>query len=302
MKQFKEVVNGLPVTENVHIVTDDELKRLKIILLGTYQDIITYCNKYGLTPMLIGGSALGARRHKGFIPWDDDFDFAITRKDFDVFKLHFDEELGTKYILDGPNCSNKPSNRFPKVLVKNTRFVEIGVDPKDQRALIKLDIFIIENVPEGKLHRKLKGLFCNCLMGIASAAQFYEDRNEQFRKWICSTSDGKKYYYSHLVLGWVLARVPSPIWLNWVDKAVQYNKETSLMSIPTGRGHYFGEICPTNTFVPTVKGEFESLKVDLPGNVDDYLSNLYGENYMQLPPPEKRERHSIIDIKFEDGE
>lgn len=298
MKRFKDIFNEITSKENLHVITEDELKRLKAIFLNTYQDIVSYCKKYDLTPMLIGGSALGAMRHKGFIPWDDDFDFAITRKDYEVFKKHFLEELGEKYILNGPNYPGKATNRFPKVLIKNTRFVEIGVDPADDRATIKLDIFIIENVPEGKLQQKCKGIFCNVLMGIASSAQFYEDRNEQFKTCMYSTRDGKKYYNTHLILGWLLSRIPSRIWLNWVDRAVQYKKETSLMSIPTGRGHYFGEICERSTFVPVTKGEFEGIEVNLPGNADKYLTNLYGD-YMTIPPIEKQERHKIIDIDFE---
>ena len=70
------------------------------------------------------------------------------------------------------------------------------------------------------------------------------------------------------------------------------------VSIPSGRGHYFGEIRPRETFIPLSQGMFEGLLVNLPGNTHDYLSNLYGENYMTLPPEEKRERHLIIEIKF----
>ena len=72
------------------------------------------------------------------------------------------------------------------------------------------------------------------------------------------------------------------------------------MGIPSGRGHYFGEIRSANTFLPPSKGIFEGLEVNLPGNPDDYLSNLYGADYMTLPPEEKRERHFFVDIKFKE--
>ena len=74
------------------------------------------------------------------------------------------------------------------------------------------------------------------------------------------------------------------------------------MGIPSGRGHYFGEIRPKETFLPVSKGEFEGMTVNLPGNADDYISNLYGADYMTLPPVEKRERHFILDIRFKEEE
>ena len=65
---------------------------------------------------------------------------------------------------------------------------------------------------------------------------------------------------------------------------------------------YFGEIRPATTFIPVSEGIFEGIKVCLPGNPDDYLGNLYGPDYMILPPEEKRERHFFVEIKFKESE
>ena len=89
--------------------------------------------------------------------------------------------------------------------------------------------------------------------------------------------------------------------MNIVDRNLQYPKETTLMGIPSGRGHYFGEIRPRETFLPVSKGEFEGMTVNLPGKAEDYLSNLYGADYMTLPPVEKRERHFILDIRLKEN-
>lgn len=70
------------------------------------------------------------------------------------------------------------------------------------------------------------------------------------------------------------------------------------MGIPSGRALYKGEILPTKVFLPISYGRFEDVTVGLPANPDAYLQNLYGKNYMQVPPPEKRESHFIKSLKI----
>ena len=297
MKSYKEIYNQVSQSSGFHVVTDEERKKLWDIFLKAYSDISAVCKKHGIKPMLIGGSALGAVRHKGFIPWDEDFDFAMTRADYNHFAKIFEVEFGNRYILSAPNYSQKVASRFPKILIPNTRFVEIGMDINDELACVKLDLFIIENVPDSKLIRLLKGYKATFLMAAASFVQFYESRNGSLKNYICSTADGRKLFNRRVVIGRLLSFVSSTKWFNLADKSCQYNKETSLMSIPTGRGHYFHEICKRDTFVPVSEGIFEGNAVYLPANADAYLTNLYGD-YMKIPPQQKREVHRVVEIKF----
>ena len=149
------------------------------------------------------------------------------------------------------------------------------------------------------LKRYFKGLWCTGLMFMASYEETFESQNQSFQEYMCKTTEGKRTYNRRVRLGRLFSFFTFQQWMNAVDKAAQYQRETKLMGIPTGRGHYFGEIRPKETFIPASNGIFEGLSVNLPGNPDDYLSNLYGTDYMTLPPKEKRERHFIMDIKFE---
>lgn len=284
---YKEINNEKSrVNPNVRMLSGKELRDLQNVLLEMYLDIQEVCSKNGIVCMLLGGSALGTVRHCGFIPWDDDLDIGMPRDDYERFKCLFKKELGDKYILNAPNYEGIPTNRFPKVLKKGTKFVESGMQD-DERACIKTDIFIIENVPDNLLTRYIKGLYCTCLMFIGGRVQSFEDR-----------------IYSHEVLscgnflGMLFSFHSSKKWFDRIDRACQHKKSnTKYMNIPTGRKHYFGEILNREVYLPTSQGIFEGEKVYLPGNSKQYLKNLYGD-YMKIPPEDKREHHYIQRISF----
>lgn len=302
MVSFKDLMNSLADDSNLRQLTDDEVLKLRKTLLRTFQDFVACCNKHNLKVMLGGGSALGAVRHKGFIPWDDDMDLNMPREDFELLKEVFDKELGDKYILSSPNYKNNAKARFPMILVKDTILTEIGQNPEDELSKIKIDIFLIDNVPDNIIHRYLKGIWCTCLMFMASYEATYENRhNQALKDYMCKTEAGQAEYNRRIKLGKLFSFFNFQKWVNLIDSAFQYKKMTKLVSIPSGRKHYFGEIRPRETFLPVSQGTFENLKVNLPGNPHDYLTNLFGLDYMTLPPEEKRERHFIVDLKFKDN-
>ena len=301
MTSYKELMNSLSDDASLRVLTEEEIFKLRKCFLEAFQDLSNCCEKYSLKVMLTGGSALGAVRHHGFIPWDDDLDVAMTRADFEKLKNVFDKELGEKYVLSSPNYKNNARNRFPMMLIKDTLMVEVGCSPEDEVSKIKIDIFIIENIPDNVLLRYIKGLWCTCLMFIASYEETFEQRNNEYlKKYMCKTDAGRKEYNRRITVGRLFSFFDFQKWVNLVDSSVQYEKLTGLMGSVTGRKHYFGEVRPRETFVPFSQGVFEGLTVNLPGDPNDYLTNLYGTDYMSLPPEEKREKHFIMDIRFKE--
>ena len=289
MKSYKEKVNEKNRADSsVRLLTDDELKQLKQTLLDTYLDIQAVCQKHGLTCMLLGGSTLGAIRHKGFIPWDDDLDMGMPRDDYEKLKQIFKTELGEKYVLNGPNYEGIPTNRFSKILVKGTRFVE-GGSAEDERSCIKVDIFIIENVPDNPIIKYVKGLRCTVLMFIGGHVLSYEGWKRKNKK---------SKLTKRQAIGALFSFRTSKDWFDRLDYAYRCgNKNSGLMTIPAGRKHYFGEMHPREVFLPASEASFEGKKVYLPANPDAYLKKLYGD-YMTVPPEEKREHHYIKKISF----
>ena len=297
MKQYKELLNDLSRYSSLRELSEEESSELKRVYLNAFKDIVNVCNHHNIDVMMIGGSALGAIRHQGFIPWDDDLDVAMSRNDFEKFKNIFERELGDKYILSSPNYKNNAKNRFPMVLIKNTKLLEIG-DFDESLSNIKIDIFIIENVPDNILYRYIKGMWCTALMFVASCEQTFENKSESFKTYMCSTEEGRKAYRNRNIIGRLFSFKNSQEWFDLLDRSFQYNKETSYTSIPSGRGHYFGEIIKRESFFPCSYGKFEGIKVKLPNNPDTYLTNLYGSEYMIIPPEKEHEKHLIIDVIF----
>ena len=302
MKSYKELLNSLEDDNSLRLLSAEETQKLRKTMMDAYQELAKCCERHNLTVMLIGGSALGAVRHKGFIPWDDDLDVAMPREDFEKLKGIFERELGEKYYLSSPNYKGHSKGRFPMMMVRDTLLTDLGESPDDENARIKVDIFLIDNIPNNKMHRLLKGLTCTVLMFVASYVYSYEHRDAQTERFMCKTKEGEKEYKRRMRLGKLFSFKGTQWWYDSVDKAFQYKKETELLGIPSGRGHYFGEILPREAFLPASEGVFEGLSVKLPGKPQVYLNNLYGANYMQLPPEEKRERHMITEIRFREDD
>ena len=280
-------------------LTQDEKRRLQSTCLEIMLDLFDLCNKYHLTIMLGGGSALGAVRHKGFIPWDDDVDLNMPREDFEKLKEVFDKELGNKYTMYAPNYVNKAYNRFAKIEKNNTEILTLSNLYNNERHGISVDIFVIENIPQNFIYRYYKGFLSTVLMFAASQSKFYNLRNSYWKSTMTNTFKGTLTYYVKCFFGFLFHFLPTDKWYDLIDKHSQYHGKTNLRGVPSGRKHYFGEIFDSSVYFPVKQGSFEGKNVSLPNRCDIYLSNLYGD-YMKIPPIEKRENHCYVKVDFGD--
>lgn len=297
LKSIKSTMNANAVASGLlKEITPQERKDLQRCLFDAYLDIKNVCNEYNYPLFLVEGSAIGVVRHQGFIPWDDDIDLAMMRSDYEKFKKIFEEKLGNKYILNSPNYSNNARNRYPIVLVKDSYYKRL-IDPRDSSLhKIPIDVFIIDNVPNNKMIRKIKGLFCDFLEFIAGQVYLRENTNEDVKKYLCK--NGTFVYNIRMIVGFIFSFYSSSKWFDIIDKAIQCHNENSHdCGILTARGHYFKEILSREAVLPPSEGFCNNEKVQLFHDVDLYLRTLYG-NYMEVPPEEKRERHFFCALKI----
>lgn len=174
---YKEAFNHIKDCGALIEIDEDLRRKIQKELLEMYGDILRVCQKYSIVPFLGGGSALGAIRHKGFIPWDDDLDINMTREDYLIFQSVFEKELSDKYILNASNYSLDAISRFPRIMKRGTKYVEIGATNDERLQCLAIDVFLIDAIPENGLYRKIKGCYCNALEFIAGRVSSFQNRS-----------------------------------------------------------------------------------------------------------------------------
>ena len=144
-------------SDELHELTEEERIRLQTHLRKMYKDVEAVCLRHGLTVMLADGSVLGAIRHGGFIPWDDDIDLNMPRRDYEEFINTYASELPDHYKVFAPNSVNGPISNFAKVVDLNTEIIGPGEENSSVCHGISLDIFPLEGIaPNRKLYNKYK--------------------------------------------------------------------------------------------------------------------------------------------------
>ena len=299
MKSESQIMSELShKTHFLRELTEEESKALKQAILNIYKDVVILCDKHKLTYMMSGGTCLGAIRHQGFIPWDDDLDIMMPRKDYDqLIQLLEAGELGEKYEFTYPNAKKDANTVFLKIFRKGTKDVEIANVNTPFPKGVYIDVFAIDSVPQSNIGKKVKGFIANVIQYIAIARLYTQYRSPLLKEYMSMDPQLKKRYIVKRILGTLTSFASHAKWIYWFEKFVACSEEGREWGIPTGRKYYNGEIFDKSVFVPVKKAIFEGEEVNIPNETHIYLTNLY-KNYMELPPVEKRERHFICELEL----
>lgn len=269
---------------------NDTLRKLQLTELEILKIVDKICRENDINYFLIGGTLLGAVRHKGFIPWDDDIDIGMLRKDYEKFtKICIQEKaLGKEYYL---HCDESDSDYFipfMKIKKNNTTFMEETIEHVNTHHGIFLDIFPYDNVPKKKSFiQKLQAVIVKSIhdaIYVKYNVYKLKTRKKKVFVWFLTLFSARKLKKFNKFLSTI------------------YNKKNTeyIVCLPGSSGCVNETLLKSKVF-PLKKIVFEGEKFFCIRDDKYYLQQLYG-NYMKLPPLEARKTHKPKIIDFDKGD
>lgn len=264
-------------------IDNETLRKIQMVQLEMLEEVDRICRKCNIHYNIIAGTLLGAVRHGGYIPWDDDADVALLRPEYEKFRKACETELDTSrfYFQDHRNTKGYRWG-YGKLRRKNTLFLREHQEHMPYEQGIFIDIFPLDGVPDNYLLRSIKNFECFCIRKILwSKVGKVADRSRFMRIW-----------YS------LLDRIPEKTVFGYYHRMIHNanRKNTQMVRIlmfPTPNrewGYY------RNWYENSKDTVFEGKVFQGIADYDSYLSFKFG-NYMELPPEEKRKVHPVSELK-----
>jgi lipopolysaccharide cholinephosphotransferase len=258
-------------------MNQEMLNQLHKIEIEILDEVVRICEKHSLSYFLIGGTLLGAIRHKGFIPWDDDIDIGMPRSDYNKFVKICKTELGSDYYLQSSETDITFWLRFAKIHKNNTVFIDnynFLVKEKDHTGIF-IDIFPYDYTVKNTNIQKIQSAIIHKIETFIWIKRGNQTNKKFFIKLLSKLTPYKTLHFVQNFIMFFFGK-RSPCMTNWC------NNETS----------------PSDFIKNLIKVEFEKKMYNAFNQYDSYLTQTYG-NYMQLPPIEDRQTHTPSKISFD---
>lgn len=277
-------------------ISAEELKIMQNLQLEILLEVDRICRKHHIRYNLSGGSLLGAVRHKGFIPWDDDIDVRMLREEYDRFCEVCKTELNTeRYYLQTNVTEEEYRWGFSRILINGTKYVRIGQEHLKCRTGVFIDLFPSDGCSSNLIvgtYQGLIALFMRKALWSPVGSEiiknpfkraFFGILNRIPKNTLLKVQDylvslGKKHHYERVVC-WGLPRSDVRRW--------GFSKK-----VLRGKGKPKG--LQREWLEELIEVPFEGHMVYIPKDYDGWLTYVYGDTYMQLPPEEKRRIHHNV--------
>lgn len=275
--------------------TSCALRKLQEEELDILLAVARLCEKNNITWFLEGGTALGALRHEGFIPWDDDVDIAMLREDYDRFCRIADRELPEGYSLHTSRNTPGCASMFAKVYRDNTRFENQETREAGHDQGIFVDVFPYDRLPVDTRERR---------RAIRRASWAQKGSYLYHAKTISVPHGGVlgsvERLCCRLAHGALRALVhDSVVFQDEFDRAVKCQGAELSEDVLSLVWPYMDPI-PVEKIVPVSTASFEGHSLPVARDPEFYLTNMYGD-WRQIPAPEDRHTHLPLLLEFSDG-
>lgn len=264
------------------ITTTEEIQNISLGILRYIKDV---CDKNGILYYLDAGTALGAIRHSGFIPWDDDVDICMLRDDYEKFLEFVSTNPDSIYELTSVETIGAYSLPLPKVVDKRTTLKQLKQN-EIYNLGVYVDIFVYDNIPDNNRERET---FFRKQKKLQKRWQFFQYRVEKVE-----TLKSFIHLLIQLLLKPLKLQRRFAVELNEYSKTYNGRKTECVgsMNYVVNRDK---EIYPRDWFGNGVSKQFEDDIYPVPCKYDNFLKLLYGD-YMKMPPESERVSHHATKI------
>lgn len=267
----------------IHHLTDSELRQVQLTQLEMLKEVDRICTICGIHYNIIAGTLLGAVRHKGYIPWDDDADVALLRGEYEKFRIACEKELDhSKFYFQDHRNTKGYRWGYGKLRRKGTQFLRENQEHMPYEQGIFIDVFPLDNVSDHKWVRNWQNFHCFCMRKLMWApVGKVASKNPFWKQW-------------YRILNWI----PTDVLYGHYDRYVQKQnrKETKwvrILTFPTPNKEY-GYL--REWYENSAKIVFENEIFWGIQDYDGYLTFKFGD-YMQLPPIEMRKVHPVTKLQ-----
>lgn len=268
------------------VMDDKVLRKLQLTMLETLKMFDAFCRKHDIKYSLYAGTLLGAVRHKGFIPWDDDIDVCMSRAEYNRFVSLWEKEQPTGYILQNKENTPSFSQSFSKIRIEHTTFLQEEWEAGKYHTGIFLDIFPLDRIPSGRWNRILFKWYCMKYQLLT-------------REFVPTKAGAIMYMGSAIILAFTPRCCRERVRQKTLKKITRFNNQhdleiVAIETVESQRITYALDMLDKYVELP-----FEDSKFMCVASWHDHLLRRFGE-YMKLPPEEERAwRHHPIIIDFE---